>query len=107
LVVRQEGDTLRRYAHVGTGNYHPKTARLYEDLGLLTTDPQVGADLSDLFNRLSGYSRRESYRRLLVAPRGLRDGLVQRVREEIAHHQAGRPARIEIKANSIVDETLI
>ena len=68
LVVRQEGDTLRRYCHVGTGNYHPKTARLYEDLGLLTADPQVGADLSDLFNRLSGYSRRETYRRLLVAP---------------------------------------
>ena len=68
LVVRQEGETLRRYAHVGTGNYHPKTARLYEDLGLLTADQQVGADLSDLFNRLSGYSRRETYRRLLVAP---------------------------------------
>ena len=68
LVVRQEGDTLRRYSHVGTGNYNPKTARLYEDLGLLTADPQVGADLSDLFNRLSGYSRRETYRRLLVAP---------------------------------------
>lgn len=72
LVVRQEGELLRRYSHVGTGNYHPKTARLYEDLGLLTVDPKVGADLSDLFNRLSGYSRRESYRRLLVAPHSLR-----------------------------------
>jgi polyphosphate kinase len=106
-VVRQEGDTLRRYAHVGTGNYHPKTARLYEDLGVLTADPQVGADLSDLFNRLSGYSRRESYRRLLVAPRSLRNGLVKRIHDEIAHHRAGRPARIQFKVNSIVDEAVI
>ncbi|MEV7217784.1 RNA degradosome polyphosphate kinase [Kitasatospora cineracea] len=107
LVVRQEGDTLRRYSHVGTGNYHPKTARLYEDLGLLTADPQVGADLSDLFNRLSGYSRRESYRRLLTAPRGLRDGLVARINGEIAHHRAGRPAFVKVKVNSIVDEVVI
>ncbi|WP_042437583.1 RNA degradosome polyphosphate kinase [Streptacidiphilus albus] len=107
LVVRQEGETLRRYAHVGTGNYHPKTARMYEDLGIITADPQVGADLSDLFNRLSGYSRRESYRRLLVAPRSLRQGLVTRINDEIAHHQAGRPARIQFKLNSIVDEAII
>ncbi|EST39357.1 polyphosphate kinase, partial [Streptomycetaceae bacterium MP113-05] len=107
LVVRQEGDTLRRYAHVGTGNYHPKTARLYEDLGLLTADPQVGADLSDLFNRLSGYSRRATYRRLLVAPLSLRDGLVSRVQREVAHHEAGQPAGIRIKVNSMVDETVI
>ncbi len=106
LVVRQEGETLRRYAHVGTGNYHPKTARRYEDLGLLTADPQVGADLSDLFNRLSGYSRRETYRRLLVAPTSLRDGLVSRIRQEIAHHRAGRPAYVRMKVNSIVDETV-
>lgn len=104
LVVRQEGDTLRRYAHVGTGNYHPKTARLYEDLGLLTADQQVGADLSDLFNRLSGYSRRETYRRLLVAPRSLRDGLISRIQKEVTHHRAGQPASIRIKVNSIVDE---
>ena len=107
LVVRQEGETLRRYAHVGTGNYHPKTARLYEDLGIITADPQVGADLSDLFNRLSGYSRRESYRRLLVAPRSLRQGLITRIQDEIAHHTAGRPARIQFKLNSIVDEAII
>ncbi len=107
LVVRQEGETLRRYSHVGTGNYHPKTARLYEDLGLLTADPQVGADLSDLFNRLSGYSRRESYRRLLVAPRSLRDGLISRIHQEITHHRAGRPAFVRLKVNSIVDEVLI
>ena len=93
LVVRQEGDTLRRYCHVGTGNYHPKTARLYEDLGLLTADPQVGADLSDLFNRLSGYSRRETYRRLLVAPKSLRDGLIARINKEVAA-PPGRAARV-------------
>ncbi len=108
LVVRQEGDdTLRRYSHVGTGNYHPKTARLYEDLGLLTADPQVGADLSDLFNRLSGYSRRETYRRLLVAPKSLRDGLISRINKEIQHHRAGRPAVIRIKVNSMVDEAVV
>lgn len=107
LVVRQEGDVLRRYSHVGTGNYHPKTARVYEDLGLLTADPQVGADLSDLFNRLSGYSRRESYRRLLTAPRSLRDGLVGRVMKEIVHRRAGRPAYVRFKVNSIVDEAVI
>ncbi len=107
LVVRQEGETLRRYSHVGTGNYHPKTARLYEDLGLLTADSQVGADLSDLFNRLSGYSRRETYRRLLVAPKSLRDGLISRINDEVRHHRAGRPAYVRIKVNSIVDEALI
>ncbi|NBE50340.1 RNA degradosome polyphosphate kinase [Streptomyces boluensis] len=107
LVVRQEGETLRRYSHVGTGNYHPKTARLYEDLGLLTADPQVGADLSDLFNRLSGYSRRETYRRLLVAPKSLRDGLISRIDKEVQHHRAGRPAHVRIKVNSMVDEAVI
>lgn len=107
LVVRQEGEQLRRYAHVGTGNYHPKTARLYEDFGLLTADPQVGADLSDLFNRLSGYSRRESYRRLLVAPRSLRDGLVTRINKEATHLRAGHPAYVRIKVNSIVDEAVV
>ncbi|HET6633640.1 MAG TPA: RNA degradosome polyphosphate kinase [Streptomyces sp.] len=107
LVVRQEGDGLRRYSHVGTGNYHPKTARLYEDLGLLTADPHVGADLSDLFNRLSGYSRRAIYRRLMVAPRSLREGLLTRIRRETGHRQAGREAFIRIKVNSIVDEAVI
>ncbi|MFC9425762.1 RNA degradosome polyphosphate kinase [Streptomyces sp. NPDC056987] len=107
LVIRQEGETLRRYSHIGTGNYHPKTARLYEDLGLLTADPDVGADLSNLFNRLSGYSRQHNYRRLLTSPRGLRDTLVSRIRSEIAHHKAGRPAYVKFKINSIVDEQLI
>ncbi|QNS05049.1 RNA degradosome polyphosphate kinase [Streptomyces xanthii] len=107
LVVRQEGDTLVRYSHVGTGNYHPKTARLYEDLGLLTANQDVGADLSDLFNRLSGYSRRATYRRLLVAPRSLRTGLVTRIEQEVQHHRAGRPAYVKIKVNSMVDEAVI
>ena len=107
LVVRQESEGLRRYCHVGTGNYNPKTARLYEDLGLLTCDPQVGEDLTRLFNQLSGYAPKTAYRRLLVAPRSLRSGLVDRVEREIAHARAGRPARIRFKMNSIVDEVLI
>ncbi|RJK98343.1 RNA degradosome polyphosphate kinase [Vallicoccus soli] len=107
LVVRQEPDGLRRYAHVGTGNYNPKTARLYEDLGLLTCDPQVGEDLTRLFNQLSGYAPKTSYRRLLVAPRSLRRGLVECIEREVEHHRAGRPAWVKMKANSIVDETVI
>ncbi|MFP5219597.1 MAG: RNA degradosome polyphosphate kinase [Actinomycetes bacterium] len=107
LVVRQEKGSLRRYAHIGTGNYNPKTARVYEDLGLLTADPDVGADLTDLFNTLTGYSRQTSYRRLLVAPHGLRGGLVERIEAEAEHARAGRPARVRIKANSIVDEQVI
>ena len=107
LVVRQESDGLHRYCHVGTGNYNPKTARLYEDLGLLTCDPQVGEDLSRLFNQLSGYAPKTAYRRLLVAPRSLRSGLVDRVEREITNHEAGRPAGVRIKVNSIVDEVLI
>jgi polyphosphate kinase len=107
LVVRQEKGALRRYAHIGTGNYNPKTARSYEDLGLLTADPDVGADLTDLFNTLTGYSRQTSYRTLLVAPLGIRPGLLERIAAEEAHARAGRPASITIKANSIVDEELI
>ncbi|MEU8133869.1 RNA degradosome polyphosphate kinase [Streptodolium elevatio] len=107
LVVRQEGDTLRRYCHIGTGNYNPKTARLYEDMGLLTVDPQVGEDMSNLFNRLSGYSRAQTFRRLLVAPHSLRNGLVERIQREVAHHEQGLPAYIRLKSNSIVDETVV
>ncbi len=107
LVVRQESDGLRRYCHVGTGNYNPKTARMYEDLGLLTCDPQVGEDLTRLFNQLSGYAPKTAYRRLLVAPRSLRSGLIDRVQREIANHRAGRPAGVRLKMNSIVDEALI
>ena len=107
LVVRQEDQGLRRYCHVGTGNYNPKTARLYEDLGLLTCDPQVGEDLTRLFNQLSGYAPKTAYRRLLVAPRSLRSGLVDRVHREIANHAEGKPAGVRFKMNSIVDEVLI
>jgi polyphosphate kinase len=107
LVVRQEKGSLRRYAHIGTGNYNPKTARLYEDLGLLTADPDVGADLTDLFNTLTGYSRQTSYRTLLVAPHSVRAGLIDRIDAEVEHARAGRPARVRIKANSIVDEQVI
>ena len=107
LVVRQESDGLRRYCHVGTGNYHPKTARGYEDLGLLTCDRDVAQDLTTLFNQLSGYAPRARFRRLLVAPRGLRDGLVEHIEQEIVNHRAGLPAWIRIKVNSIVDETVI
>ncbi|MGQ7295154.1 RNA degradosome polyphosphate kinase [Quadrisphaera sp. KR29] len=107
LVVRQEGDRLRRYCHVGTGNYNPKTARLYEDLGLLTCDDEVGEDLTKLFNQLSGFAPRTRYSRLLVAPRSLRRGLVQRIEREAEHHRAGRPAHIRIKVNSMVDEAVI
>ncbi|HWE89322.1 MAG TPA: RNA degradosome polyphosphate kinase [Pseudonocardiaceae bacterium] len=107
LVVRQEGSTIRRYCHVGTGNYNPKTARLYEDIGLLTTDPTIGADLTDLFNVLTGYSRQNTYRSLLVAPQGVRRGIVERVEREIEHAAAGRPAGVRIKVNSMVDEQVI
>ncbi|SDH07428.1 polyphosphate kinase [Pseudonocardia oroxyli] len=108
LVVRQEGSTIRRYCHVGTGNYNPKTARLYEDVGVLTADPTIGADLTDLFNSLTGYSRQTSYRSLLVAPYGVRRGIVRRIEDEIAAHREGSPdARVQIKVNSLVDEQVI
>jgi polyphosphate kinase len=107
LVVRQEGNQIRRYAHVGTGNYNPKTARLYEDLGLFTADPAVCADLTDLFNVLTGYSRQTHYRSLMVAPYGIRAGIIRRIEREVAHVKAGRPGLIQIKANSIVDEQII
>jgi polyphosphate kinase len=107
LVVRQEGNQIRRYCHIGTGNYHPKTARLYEDFGLLTADPEVGADLTDLFNVLTGYSRQTAYRRLLVAPYGVRSGIIERIEREIEHVRAGRPGLVQMKANSLVDEEII
>jgi len=111
LVVRQESEGLVRYCHIGTGNYNPKTARVYEDFGLFTTDPQVGEDLSRLFNLLSGFAPRSKFKRLLVAPRSVRSGLIDLVDEEIELHQSRRDdapdGRIVIKANSIVDEALI
>ncbi len=107
MVIRQEGGQLRRYCHIGTGNYHPKTARIYEDFGLLTADPDVGADLTDLFNVLTGYSRQTGYRRLLVAPHGVRSGIIERIEREIAHVKAGAPGYVQIKVNSIVDEETV
>jgi polyphosphate kinase len=107
LVVRQEEEGLRRYAHIGTGNYNPKTARLYEDLGVLTCDEQVGEDLTKLFNSLSGYAPKTTFKRLLVAPRSLRSRLVEGIEREIANHRDGRPAYVRLKMNSIVDEVII
>ncbi|WP_425453719.1 RNA degradosome polyphosphate kinase [Bogoriella caseilytica] len=107
LVVRQETDGLRRYCHVGTGNYHPKTARGYEDLGLLTCHRDVGQDLTRLFNQLSGYAPSTKFHRLLVAPKSVRTGLVDRIDREVENHRAGQPAWVKIKINSLVDEKII
>jgi polyphosphate kinase len=107
LVVRREGSTIRRYCHIGTGNYNGKTARLYEDVGLLTASPEIGADLTDLFNSLTGYSRKVSYRNLLVAPHSIRAGIVERVDREIAAHREHGGGRIRMKMNALVDEQVI
>jgi polyphosphate kinase len=110
LVVRDEEQSagaIRRYSHIGTGNYHPKTARQYEDLGLLTADPEVAEDVNHLFNTLSGFSIGAQYHRLLVAPHSLRSGIIERIEHEIDHHRAGRPVRVLLKMNAIVDEAVI
>jgi polyphosphate kinase len=107
LVVRREGKTLRRYVHVGTGNYNPKTARLYTDLGLLSCRPELGADLTDLFNYLTGYSRQQAYRKMLVAPLTLRDRMAALIAQETEQARQGRPGRIIAKMNSLVDPALI
>ena len=107
LVVRQEEHGLRRYCHVGTGNYNPKTARLYEDLGVLTSDPEVGQDLTRLFNQLSGLAPRSKFKRLLVAPRSVREGLLERIERQVRRHERHGDGYIGIKVNSIVDEDLI
>ncbi len=107
LVVRNEGGRLRHYSHIGTGNYNPKTSRLYEDLGLLTASDTVGKDLTRLFNELSGYAVEKKFKRLLVAPRLLRKGLIKRIQVEEANARAGLPSGIRIKLNSIVDEAII
>jgi polyphosphate kinase len=108
LVVREEADgSLRRFCHIGTGNYHPTTARLYEDFGLLTCDPTVGEDATDLFNHLTGYSRKSEYHRLLVAPSRLRSGLIERIEGQVERARTGRPARIQFKCNAIIDEVII
>jgi len=107
LVVRREADSLRRYVHVGTGNYNPVTARLYTDLGLFTADEQIGADASELFNYLTGFSMQTEYRRLLVAPVNLRERINGLIEREIAHQKNGQPARILAKINSLTDTKVI
>ena len=107
LVVRREGTIIRRYSHIGTGNYNPKTARIYEDIGLLTASPDIGRDLTELFNSLTGYSRQQGYRNLLVAPYGVRRGILQRIDAEVEISRSGKPAGIRLKANALVDEQVI
>ena len=107
MVIRQEGDQLKRYCHIGTGNYHPRTARIYEDLGLLTCDEQVGDDLARLFNQLSGFGSESTYERLIVAPQSLRPRLLELIEREISNKQQGLPAGIQIKCNALIDEPLI
>jgi polyphosphate kinase len=107
LVVRDEAQGLRLYCHMGTGNYNPKTARFYEDLGLLSTDPVLTEDLTKLFNQLSGFAPRSTYSRLLVAPRTLRTGLLEKIDLEIANAKAGKPAGIQMKLNSLLDEEFV
>jgi polyphosphate kinase len=107
LVVRKEGDRLVRYSHIGTGNYHPRTARFYSDLGLFTCREDIGADLTDLFNNLTGYLRQKEYRKLLVAPLSMRDRFIQLIEREIKHQQNGVPSYIIVKMNSLVDPEII
>jgi polyphosphate kinase len=107
LVVRREGDGVRHYLHVGTGNYNAKTARLYTDFGLLTCDPELGADVADMFNFLTGFARPRGYRHALVAPMHLRDGVIAEIDRTIAVREAGKPARIRMKMNSLVDRECI
>jgi polyphosphate kinase len=108
LVVREQPDgSLRRYCHIGTGNYHPKTARLYEDFGLLTADRTVGEDITDLFNHLTGYSRPPDYDRLLVAPAGVRTGLIEQIDAQADLARAGEPSRIQLKCNALIDEAMV
>ena len=107
LVVRREKSGIRRYVHVGTGNYNPKTAKLYTDLGLMSCRPELGADLTDLFNYLTGYSQQQSFRQLLIAPITLRDRMIEMVEREISHAQSGRPGRLILKMNALVDPVMI
>ncbi len=107
LVVRKEGDGIRRYAHIGSGNYNSKTARIYTDLGLFTCSPSIGADVSDLFNALTGFSRQSIYRKLLVAPANMRARFLEMIEREVQFARAGKPARIIAKMNALVDEEII
>ncbi len=107
MVVRQEGGIIRRYVHMGTGNYHPKTARLYEDFGILSADGLLGDDVNKLFNSLSGFAPQTHFSRILVAPRTLRKGLLEKIEREIENKKAGKPAFIRMKLNSLLDEEFI
>jgi polyphosphate kinase len=107
LVVRREGNGVRNYVHIGTGNYHSTTARLYTDFGLFTTDPAIGADVTDMFNFLTGFARPNQMRKVLIAPSQMRDGLLKQIDETIAAHQAGIPSKIRMKMNSLVDVACI
>jgi polyphosphate kinase len=107
LVVRREGDELHRYVHLGTGNYDIITAQGYEDYGLFTADPEIAADVADLFNHLTGFGRPQSFRKILVAPWGMRDGLIERIREVARAAEAGKTARIRLKVNNLTDEQII
>ena len=107
LVVRKEGEKLQSYVHIGTGNYNSKTSKLYTDLGLLSARPELGQDLVELFNYLTGFSKQQDFRRLLVAPVTLRKGMEALIRREIDHARAGRPGRIKAKMNSLVDPKII
>jgi polyphosphate kinase len=107
LVVRRESGTLRRYLHIGTGNYNPTTSRIYTDLGLFTANQEIGADATELFNYLTGFSRQTSYRKLLVAPVNLRQRMVELIEREVEHHRQDRPARIIAKVNSLTDTKII
>lgn len=107
LVVREENGAIRRYVHVGTGNYNPKTARLYEDFGLMSSKSELGEDVNRLFNQLSGFAPQTTFNRLLVAPKTIRPGLLEKIQREIQNHQAGKPAYIQMKLNSLLDEEFI
>ncbi|MEA2185847.1 MAG: polyphosphate kinase [Solirubrobacteraceae bacterium] len=107
LVVRREGDGVRHYVHIGTGNYHPTTARLYTDFGLFTCDKQIGNDVADMFNFLTGLARPSGYRKVLIAPNGMREAIIEEIDKTIDAHERGKPARIRMKMNSLVDRRCI
>src|SRR5262249_18983393 len=107
LVVRREGDELRRYVHIGTGNYHASTARIYEDVGLFTADPDIGADVADLFNFVTGFGRPQRFRKILVAPFNLKKGLIERIRAVASAAEAGKTANIKIKVNNLTDPDIV
>jgi len=107
VVARREGDRVREYVHIGTGNYHPKTARLYTDFGLFTADEEIGADVAEMFNFLTGYGRPAEYRKVLVSPTTMRDRIIEEIETTVEAHRAGEEARIALKMNSLVDAACI